>query len=198
MQEDPACHLLRLPPELLHGIYGYLDATSMAHCRLVCSKLAIICAENLSGKLHLPYQLQRFRGLADFCENPIITKRMRTLIYHANRLKHCEDSEDSLLYTELVANRFVQNRMLYEGEQDYRMVNRVQDNLGNTNHQLLAAHEAYMIHIESQRKISKDAADLESLIMLFQKCTHLRSVKLTIHCTATDDRELVDGRSQML
>jgi len=94
------CAFFDLPAELIHSIYSYLDKGSITSCRLTCSRLGSTGAEHLLETAHLVYTLDRFEKLDAIYNHPIISKRVETLYYQADRLRHCELLRDCLMYGE--------------------------------------------------------------------------------------------------
>ena len=75
-----------LPPELLHGIFTYIDLADIIAIRQSCSILADIGLDHLLDQVALVYHKKSFQALLDVAEHPTLSKRVTSPNFQADRL----------------------------------------------------------------------------------------------------------------
>lgn len=74
-----------LPADLIHRVLLYLDPADIPPARLVCSYLAAIGIEYGYQDFSICFKRKRFQRLVNIASHPQISKRARSLHYHARQ-----------------------------------------------------------------------------------------------------------------
>lgn len=197
--------LLELPPELLHRIFSFLeDGPDISAARATCSLLAVVGADYLLEMIPLVWKSQRMQRLFDIAHHPVLSQRVRSLYFQADRLKpgmtfkewdrirhipvpedECDPTQNEELLQDM-PDKDMPGEDQMETERTQRVYIRAIRKFmlrlkGHyTKAQLLDAYREYCLAVLDQRQVDVHRMDINALTTLFERCPKLDHVTIAL------------------
>ncbi|KAL8848257.1 MAG: hypothetical protein Q9221_006730, partial [Calogaya cf. arnoldii] len=84
----------RLAPEIQHMIFAAADIDDVPNLRLTCKSLGAIGLEYLLPEVELLFTPKSFDRLRGISEHPVLSRRLKSLVYRVDSLKTCHAIDD--------------------------------------------------------------------------------------------------------
>ncbi|KAK5119600.1 hypothetical protein LTR85_007429 [Meristemomyces frigidus] len=183
------CQLERLPAELLHRIFSFLEVSDVTAARATCSLLAAVGGDYILEEVAVIFQRDRFRRLLAIAHHPVFAQRVKALFFQGDRFSSdpCYDEWDDSRSDPNTDGRMTDDLPGVEPSGSGRYMRAIGRALtkwkdtrkGNfTEEELDAAFDAYVWHINSQKRIVAEGYDTFCLTALLNGCPKLRCITL--------------------
>ncbi|KAL8859649.1 MAG: hypothetical protein Q9178_003763 [Gyalolechia marmorata] len=84
----------RLPFELQHLIFALVDRSDVRNLRLACKTLAHVGLDYLLPEVEITFTRKSFDHLAEIVRHPILSHRLKSLVYHIDVLREHHDKDE--------------------------------------------------------------------------------------------------------
>ena len=79
--------ITKLPNEVVHMVFAYLNPGEVANLRLLSKRMAVIGLHYLVPTIHLDLEMDSFKKLRDIADHPVASKHVYELVYEVDRLE---------------------------------------------------------------------------------------------------------------
>lgn len=192
MQLQPA--MLRLPAELLHHVFSFLDAPDVLTARTACVRCSKIGAEHMLEEVICVYKRDRLQRLKEIAQHAALSQQVRSFYFQAERFRtppmpyeewdsdrsDCLPFADYNIYHEWPAWN---GRWDERSQRAFKRASQRYDQRKKGKHTWEEIREAYKFYLDTvndQRRIRDAGFDTECLTELFRACSKLEEITLTL------------------
>ena len=79
--------ITKLPNEVVHMVFAYLNPGEVANLRLLSKRMAVIGLHYLVPTIHLDLEMDSLKKLRDIADHPVASKHVYELVYEVDRLE---------------------------------------------------------------------------------------------------------------